>query len=127
VSFAHMTLATRDVKRTVAFLTQTMRWPQIATPANTPIHAAWLQLGPLQQIHVLQIEGFEPSPFENEFGRHLAVFHPADDFAELKNRLLQHGATLIEAIRPTPFDRFFFKDPNGYMFEVIAQEQYVAE
>ena len=22
---------------------------------------------------------------------------------------------------------FFFKDPNGYMFEVIAQEQYVAE
>jgi hypothetical protein len=55
------------------------------------------------------------------------VFHPNADFPALKQRLLKHGAKLFDAIRPTPFARFFFKDPNGYMFEVIAREQYVAE
>jgi len=34
--------------------------------------------------------------------------------------LLQHGAELSEPLRPTPFERFFFREPvNGYVFEVI--------
>jgi catechol 2,3-dioxygenase-like lactoylglutathione lyase family enzyme len=127
MSFAHVTLATRDVEKTATFLERTMRWPRVPIPANAPVEVAWIQLGPRQQIHVLHVEGFEPSSFEREFGRHVAVFHPAGDFAALKQRLIEYGATLVEPIRPTPFDRFFFKDPNGYMFEVIAQEQYVAE
>ncbi|MBT3842060.1 MAG: hypothetical protein HOF61_07755, partial [Verrucomicrobia bacterium] len=45
--------------------------------------------------------------------------YPADGFAGLKERLAKHGAELIDPIRETPFDRFFFRDPNGYIFEVI--------
>ena len=125
MGFAHLTLATRDVERTATFFERTMRWPRVPTPANAPLKLAWIQLGPNQQIHILQIDGFEPSDFEEEFGRHFAVFHPAADFPALKRRLVEFGAELIDAIRTTPFERFFFKDPNGYMFEVIAQEQFI--
>jgi catechol 2,3-dioxygenase-like lactoylglutathione lyase family enzyme len=128
--FAHLTLATRDVARTAAFFENALRWPRIGVPANAPadLDAAWVEIGPGgQQIHILRIEGFEPSPFENEFGRHFAVFHPHADFAALKRRLVEHGATLEDPIRPTPFERFFFRAFNGYVFEVIAQEQYVRE
>jgi hypothetical protein len=50
----------------------------------------------------------------------VALRHPAEDFAALKARLVEAGATLIDPIRPTPFARFFFREPvNGYVFEVI--------
>jgi catechol 2,3-dioxygenase-like lactoylglutathione lyase family enzyme len=127
MSFAHLTLATLDVERTVAFFQKTMQWVRVAAPANAPVEVAWIELQPGQQIHILYIEGFEPSPFEEEFGRHFAVFHPEADFPELKRRLIAEGAKLFDPIRPTPFERFFFKDLNGYMFEVIAKEQYVRE
>jgi catechol 2,3-dioxygenase-like lactoylglutathione lyase family enzyme len=51
----------------------------------------------------------------------VALSHPPAGFAELKERLRRHGAELIAADRPTPFERFFFRDPNGYVFEVVAE------
>jgi predicted enzyme related to lactoylglutathione lyase len=64
-----------------------------------------------------------PPPFEAEFGRHIAVAVPLADFDALKRRLVAHGATLIDPQRPTPFDRFFFRDPDGYVFQVVAAER----
>ena len=127
MSFAHLTIVTRDVEKTVAFFQKTMRWIRVPAPANAPVEVAWIELQPGQQIHILRENGFEPSPFEEEFGRHFAVFHAQADFTELRRRLIAEGAKLFDPIRETPFDRFFFKDPNGYMFEVIAREQYVKE
>ena len=38
--------------------------------------------------------------------------------------LLEPGAVLIDPIRPTPFERFFFREPvNGYIFEMIDQDR----
>ena len=92
-------------------------------PANVPCETVWLNIGHGQQIHVFHVEGFAVSPFEHEFGRHVAVFHPLAEFAELKRRLRQHGAELIEPLRATPFERFFFREPvNGYVFEVIERD-----
>jgi len=35
---------------------------------------------------------------------------------------VERGAELIEPIRATPFDRFFFREPvNGYVFEVVDE------
>ncbi len=31
------------------------------------------------------------------------------------------GAALIDPIRDTPFRRFFFRDPDGYVFEVVEE------
>lgn len=122
-----MTLATRDVEGTCAFYEATLRWRRIKIPGNTPIEAAWIRIGPNQAIHILGVDGFEPSPFEAEFGRHLAVFHPGPDFPALKERLVARGAELMDPIRPTPFERFFFRDPNGYVIEVIDEAHWVDE
>ena len=127
MSFAHLTLATRDAEATARFLEATLRWRRIHLPENVEIKAAWVEVAPGQQIHILEIAGYEPSPFEAEFGRHFAFFHTGSDFPALKERLAKHGAAIIPPIRPTPFERFFFRDPNGYYFEIIDREGYVSE
>jgi hypothetical protein len=120
MSLAHFTLATREVERTATFFERTLRYPRTPVPANSPVEVAWLDIGRGQEIHVIYTEGFTPSGFELEFGRHFAVFHPLDDFSALKQRLLAEGAEIFPPVRPTAFERFFFREPiNGYVFEVI--------
>ena len=120
MSLAHLTLPTREVEKTASFLEQTLGYVREPVPANVPDETVWLDIGRGQQLHVFFVEGFAVSPFEREFGRHVAVFHPLRDFDALKERLRQRGATLVEPLRSTPFERFFFTEPvNGYCFEVI--------
>ena len=122
MSLAHLTLPTREVERTASFFEQTLGYVRDPVPANVPDETVWLNIGLGQQMHVFFVEGFEVSPFEREFGRHVAVFYPLQEFEGLKERLRQRGAELFEALRPTPFERFFFTEPvNGYVFEVIDQ------
>ncbi len=119
---AHLTLPTRDVERTASFLERTLGYTRDPLPDNIPCETVWLNIGQGQQVHVFHVEGFEVSPFELEFGRHVAVFYPRPQFESLKERLRQEGAELIEPLRATPFERFFFREPvNGYFFEVIDQ------
>ena len=119
---AHFTLATADIHRTAAFLERTLGYARKQLPDASVREAIWLDIGRGQELHVLFVEGFQISPFEAEFGRHFAMFHPLADFPALKARLTDEGAVLIDAIRPTPFERFFFREPvNGYVFEVIDQ------
>jgi len=127
MSIAHITLATRNVTATADFYHHTLGWKPVAAPTNAPIEIAWLQIAPGQQLHILHKDDFEPSAHEAEFGRHIAVFYPGDQFDALKQRLRAKDAELFDPIRPTPFDRFFFKDPNGYIFEVIDEDHYVTE
>jgi catechol 2,3-dioxygenase-like lactoylglutathione lyase family enzyme len=127
MSLAHITLATRDVPQTSRFFETIFGWKPSLRPGNINRTAAWLESAPGQQLHLLQVPDFEPSPFEREFGRHVAVFSRGSEFPELKSRLAEQGADLISPERPTPFERFFFRDPNGYIFEVIDREGYVAE
>ena len=71
-------------------------------------------------MHVFFVEGFEVSPCEQEIGRHVALVYPLQEFAGLKDRLRQRGAEIFAPLRPTPFERFFFREPvNGYVFEII--------
>lgn len=127
MTFAHLTLATRDVAATALFFERTLGWPRVPAPGNAGVELAWVRMGDRQQVHILRVPDYEPSRFEAEFGRHFAVFHPGDDFDALKRRLTQHGATVIDPVRPTPFRRFLFRDPNGYVFEVIDREGYDPE
>jgi catechol 2,3-dioxygenase-like lactoylglutathione lyase family enzyme len=125
MTFAHLTLPTSDVERTAAFLERTLGYRGNPVPGNSPVEALWLDIGRGQELHVLFVDGFVVSPFEGEFGRHVAVFHARADFPRLKGRLLAEGATLIEPLRATPFERFFFREPiNGYVFEVIDADRH---
>ena len=120
MSLSHLTLPSRDVAKTASFLEQTLGYPRDAVPANVMDDAVWLNLGSGQQLHLIHVDGFETSPFEREFGRHVAVYYPLAQFDALKQRLVQRGAALIAPLRTAPFERFFFRDPvNGYVFEVI--------
>jgi hypothetical protein len=122
MSLAHFTLATRHVEQTAVFFEQTLGYTRAPLPSNVPDEAVWLHLGRGQQMHVTYVADFVASPFEREFGRHIAVFYPLEQFEALKQRLVSRGAELVAPLRATPFERFFFLDPvNGYMFEVIDQ------
>jgi catechol 2,3-dioxygenase-like lactoylglutathione lyase family enzyme len=102
MSFAHLTLATRDVVGSRDFFAGTLGWEPITRPGNIDFEAAWLRIAP---------------------GRQCAVEYPAEGFAGLKERLAKRGAELIDPIRDTPFERFFFRDPNGYVFEVVDADR----
>ena len=120
MSLAHLTLPSREVEKTAAFLEKTLGYQREPIPDNIPCETVWLNIGRGQQIHVFYVEGFEVSPFEREFGRHVALFHPLSDFDRIKRDLQDRGGELIEPLRTTPFERFFFREPvNGYVFEVI--------
>jgi hypothetical protein len=120
MTLAHLTLPTQHVEKTASFFEETLGYTRDPVPANVPDATVWLNIGGGQQMHVFYVAGFEVSPFEREFGRHVAVYHPRPDFEALKQRLVGQGAELIEPLRATPFDRFFFREPvNGYVFEVI--------
>ena len=123
MALAHITLATRDVARASAFFAEVLGWRPIARPGNIGRPAAWLAIAPGQELHLVEVAGFEPSPFEAEFGRHIAVSFPRNEFDGLKQRLKDLGAALIEPERPTPFARFFFRCPDGYVFEVVPTER----
>jgi catechol 2,3-dioxygenase-like lactoylglutathione lyase family enzyme len=122
--FAHLTLPTRDVEGTAGFFERTLGYARGQVPGNSPIEALWLDLGGGQQMHVLYVDNFGASPYEHEFGRHVALLHPRADFDALQARLTSEGAEIIAPLRATPFDRFFFREPiNGYVFEVIDRDR----
>ena len=119
----HCTLATRDVRRSSEFFAATLGWRPIERPGNVPMAVAWFDVGAGQELHLVEVPDFAPSACEQEYGRHIAVSHPKADFDSLKARLRRQGAEVIPADRPTPFERFFFRDPNGYVFEVVEAER----
>jgi catechol 2,3-dioxygenase-like lactoylglutathione lyase family enzyme len=119
---AHFTLATRNIAKSAQFFERALGWMPISRPGNIGRAAAWLSIGPAQELHLIEVADFEPSPFEQEFGRHFAIFFPLSEFEALKTRLIIHGAELIDPERDTPFQRFFFRDPNGYVFEIIEAD-----
>ena len=122
MSLAHLTLATREVEKTALFLEQTLGYRRDAVPENVMDPAVWLNIGHGQQIHLIYVDGFAVSPFEREFGRHVAVYHPLAQFERLKQAIVRHGGEVVEPLRATSFQRFFFREPvNGYFFEVIDQ------
>lgn len=122
MALVHITLATRDVARASGFFAEVLGWRPIARPGNIGRAAAWLAIAPGVELHLVEDPEFEPSPFEREFGRHIAVTVPLAEFPALQQRLTAHGASLIDPIRETPFRRFFFRDPDGYVFEVIEED-----
>lgn len=123
--FAHLTLPTQRVEATTSFLERVLGCTRKAVPGNSPVDARWLDIGHGQELHVLFVDGFEVSPFEAEFGRHVALFHPLEDFAAIRRRIREAGGALVEPSRATPFERLFFREPiNGYLFELIDPERH---
>jgi catechol 2,3-dioxygenase-like lactoylglutathione lyase family enzyme len=71
----------------------------------------------------VEVPDFEPLAFEQEYGRHIALTLSRSSFPARKDRVTTHGAEVIKPFRETPFERFFFRDPDGYLFEVREEVQ----
>jgi catechol 2,3-dioxygenase-like lactoylglutathione lyase family enzyme len=120
VSNSQVRLPTRDVQATASFLEKALGYKRVAEPAGGPAETAWLSVPTGQQIEVVFIEGFTASPFDGDIG-HFTVFHPATQFAELKQPLERLGAQVFAPQHRSRIARFFFREPvNGYVFEVFA-------
>jgi catechol 2,3-dioxygenase-like lactoylglutathione lyase family enzyme len=122
MKIAHFTLATRDLRRTSAFFMEVLGWRALQRSASAPAPVAWLEIAPGQEVHLIELADFEPSPFEREYGRHIAIAYPADGIPALRERLRAHGAEPVPPQREPSADRFFFRDPNGYLFEVVQEQ-----
>ena len=123
--FSHLTLPTQRVEETCLFLSKTLGYRIKPIPANAPVPGCWFDLGNGQEMHIIYVEDFVVSPFENEFGRHVALFHPVADFPALRERILAAGGELVEPLRSTPFQRLIFRDPiNGYLFEMVDEDRH---
>ncbi len=70
-------------------------------PANSPVETVWLAIGGGQQMHIVYVEDFAVSPFEGEFGRHIAIFLPAQKMTALRERLTAAGVQLMDPVRPS--------------------------
>lgn len=122
MSLAHMTLATPHVRETAAFLAKVFGFSENPSPMNSPVEVAWLDIGRGQELHVIFVEDFVASPFEAEFGRHIAFHLPLDEFEGIKASVAEAGGEIFDALRKAPYERFFFRDPiNRYVFEVIDE------
>ena len=123
--FAHLTLPTQHVEDTTRFLEQTLGYARKRVPPNSPVDVRWLDIGKGQELHVFFVEEFVVSPNEAEFGRHVALFHPLADFPAMRQRIVEAGGEIVDALRATPFERIFFREPiNGYLFEVIVDARH---
>ena len=124
MAVAHVTLATRDLARTAAFFAGALGWRPIVRPNNVRFPAAWLEIAPGQELHLLELPDFAPSPFEARVWPARRSRRPARGLCRSQERLARSTAQeLIAPDRPTPFERFFFRDPDGYVFEVVAAER----
>lgn len=126
MSFAHLTIPVINVEKTVEFFSNVMGWKPIRMPSNIDIDAAWLEIAPGQQLHILQIED-TAQVNDQEFGRHYAFFYPGNEFDGVMERVCEYGGQIVPPIRETPFRRMFVRDPNGYLFELIDQDHYRME
>ena len=118
---AHITFATHNVPATVDFLQQVFGWPLMARPGNARSTGAWLEIAPDQELHLNHVEGFTPPVGEGEYGRHVALSFADERLDDIRAALDRIGVEIIEPQRPTQFRRFFFRDPNGYVFEVVGR------
>ena len=106
-----------------AFFAETLGWRPIERPGNVPSAAAWLEVGGGQELHLLEVLRLPAIRLRGGIRTAYRRLLPLEGFDELKDRLASHGAELIEPSERTAFDRFFFRDPSGYFFEVVENKE----
>ena len=121
MALAHVTPAGRELARSMAFFHEVLGWTPIGRPRNNAAPAAWLQIVPGRSCTWSRPRVPALAVRARVWPAHRASL-PRPGFPTLKERLIAHGAEVIEPLRDTPFDRFFFGDSNGYLFEVLEQE-----
>jgi catechol 2,3-dioxygenase-like lactoylglutathione lyase family enzyme len=80
MAIAHFTLAARDVRRSARFFEVAMGWRPIERADNIGVPSARLEIAPGHEFDLVESSVFEPSPFERDYGRPMAISHPVAYF-----------------------------------------------
>ncbi len=127
----HCGLIVADLQRSRGFYGGALGLEEVPRPGNFVFEGAWFQIGD-DQLHLL-VEtdttsspgGADPGPSASVgLANHVAL--EIDDLASARERLHQHGITLIGGpmARGDGYDQIFMLDPDGYVIELF---QYTGE
>jgi catechol 2,3-dioxygenase-like lactoylglutathione lyase family enzyme len=122
----HCGLIVADLERSRGFYGGALGLEEVPRPGNFVFEGAWFQVGD-DQLHLL-VEtdttsgagGADPGPSASVgLANHVAL--EIDDLASARERLDQHGITLIGGpmARGDGYDQIFMLDPDGYVIELF--------
>ena len=116
----HCSLVVQNLDRAAAFYRGILGLTEIAIPSTfkpAGLNVRWFCLGS-QQIHILL--GTENQPLNQQ---HMAL--QVDDAQAARLRMKEKGIDIEEAILIPNADRFFIRDPDSNLIEIIEwKEEY---
>ena len=114
----HGSLVVQNLERAAAFYRDVLGLTEIEIPSTFPaagINVRWFRLGS-QQIHLLL--GTENQP---DGQHHLAL--QVDDAEAARSWMKKRGIAVEEAVVIPGADRFFLRDPDGNLIEIIEWKE----
>ena len=116
----HCSVVVQNLERAAAFYREVLGLTEIEIPSTfkpAGLKVRWFRLG-AQQIHILQ--GAENPPGTQH---HMAL--QVDDAQSARAWMKAKGFSIEETILIPGADRFFVRDPDGNLIEIIEwQEEY---
>jgi len=116
----HCSLVAQDLERAAAFYRDVLGLTEIEIPSTfkpAGLNVLWFRLGS-QQIHLLAGTGNQPNS-----QHHMAL--QVDDAQAARLWMKEKGIDIEETILIPGADRFFVRDPDGNLIEIIEwQEAY---
>jgi catechol 2,3-dioxygenase-like lactoylglutathione lyase family enzyme len=116
----HCSVVVQDLERSAEFYRDVLGLTEIAIPSTfkpAGLKVRWFRLGS-QQIHILL--GAEKQPLSQG---HMAL--EVDDAQAARSWMKEKGIDIQETILIPGADRFFLRDPDGNLIEIIEwKEEY---
>lgn len=116
----HCSLVVQDLERAAAFYRDVLGLTEIEIPSTfkpAGLKVRWFRLGP-QQIHILEGPANQPNS-----QHHMAL--QVDDAQAARSWMKEKGFDIEEPILIPGADRFFVRDPDHNLIEIIEwKEEY---
>ena len=110
----HCSLVVQDLERAAAFYRDVLGLTEIEIPSTfrpAGLNVRWFQLG-AQQVHILLGAGSQP-----DAQHHMAL--QVEDAQAARVWMKEHGLDVQETILIPGADRFFIRDPDHNLIEII--------
>ena len=114
---------TGNLERATAFFRQVPCRTLTGKAQQSVLPACSLKIARGQELHLLEVPDFKPSPFQQEGCWHMPASVRRARLPTIKLKLPDHGAALVGLFRSTLFEWSDFRDPVSYFFEVIEKER----
>ena len=114
----HCSVVVQDLDRSAAFYRDVIGLTEVEIPSTfepAGLKVRWFRLGS-QQIHILLVAEKQPSGQQ-----HMAI--QVDDAQAARSWMKEKDIDIEEAVLIPGADRFFLRDPDGNLIEIIEWKQ----